>query len=286
VPAANRSLLKARQIGYSFVMAAEMLARAHLNRATPRSAYPSTSTTRRTRSRNIKLLHDELPLGYQKRICIDSKTQVAFESRDSKRRIAVIQSLPSKAPRGKSATATSTSSRSASTIARSTPARRRSTIRSKGQLTIGSTPFGQRGKFYEIHENTTGQRELLAHGHPVVALQAVLPRREGGGARRPHAHDRRARPALRDARAPRRVPARTRRTTSSRSTSSSSRTSASPTSTTQLVLRCCLKDAGDEGRQGDDQAFSSPEELAAAAPDIGPLFAGFDIGRTKHPSEL
>ena len=45
-------------------------------------------------------LHEELPLAYQKRLVVDSKTELAFESNGATKRLSRILSHPSKAPRG------------------------------------------------------------------------------------------------------------------------------------------------------------------------------------------
>jgi phage FluMu gp28-like protein len=281
-----RSLLKARQIGYSFVMAAEMLARAHLNARYTAICVSFNLDDAKDKITLIKLLHDELPLGYQKRICIDSKTVVGFESRDSKRRQAVVQSLPSKAPRGKSGDcyvdefAFCLNDRAIYTGASSL------TIRSAGQLTIGSTPYGQRGKFWEIHENKDGSNDiywrmdipwwLCAKFCRDVRAASVLA------------------PTMSTAQRVREFGTNSLLDVFSANTEDDfrqeyelefqdARVAYFPA---ELVLPCCHKDAGEKDTKETLRLFSSAEELAEAAPDLGPLYAGFDIGRTKHPSEL
>lgn len=44
---------------------------------------------------------DEMPAAYQKRLIVDSKTELVFESNGAGRRVSRIISVPSKPPRGK-----------------------------------------------------------------------------------------------------------------------------------------------------------------------------------------
>lgn len=281
-----RSLLKARQIGYSFVMAAEMLARSHLNQRYTAICVSFNLDDAKDKVTMIKILHDGLPLGYQKRVSIDSKTRVGFESRDSKRRVAVIESLPSKAPRGKSGDcyidefAFCLNDRQIYTGASSL------TIRSKGQLTIGSTPFGQRGKFWELHEGKAeGSSAYWRMDVPWWLCKQFC--------RDVHAAANEA-PLLPTEQRVTRFGTRDLIDVFSANTEDDFRQEYEiefqdervAYFNTQLVLGCCYKDAGDEDDKETIKKYLTPEDLAAHAEDLGPLWAGFDIGRTKHPSEL
>jgi phage FluMu gp28-like protein len=281
-----RSLLKARQIGYSFVMAAEMLARSHLNQRYTAICVSFNLDDAKEKVSLIKLLHDELPLGYQKRLCIDSKTVVGFESRDSKRKVAVIQSLPSKAPRGKSGDcyidefAFCLNDRAIYTGASSL------TIRSKGQLTIGSTPFGQRGKFYELHEGKAEGSAMYWRMDIPWWLCKQFCRDVPGAAK--------FAPTLPTAERVARFGTRDLLDVFGANTEDDFKQEYElefqdervAYFNAQIVLACCHKDAGEKDDRDTIKTFETIEELAAAADDLGPLYAGFDVGRTKHPSEL
>ncbi|MBN1653532.1 MAG: terminase family protein [Deltaproteobacteria bacterium] len=145
-----RWITKGRQVGYSFVFALEALARCHL-----RDGHTVVFVSYNLEDAKEKILiarqvFDELPLAYQKRLVADSKTELAFESNSSSKRISRIISVPSKPPRGKKGDvlldelAHYTNDRevySGSTAL---------ILRSHGQLTGCSTPLGRRGIFWEI----------------------------------------------------------------------------------------------------------------------------------------
>ncbi len=145
-----RWVTKSRQVGYSFVAALEALARCHL-----RDGYTSVFVSFNQDDAKEKVLvarqvFDEMPAAYQKRLIVDSKTELVFESNGSGRRVSRIISVPSKPPRGKKGDvlldeiahyANDREVYSGSTAL---------ILRSHGQLTGCSTPLGRRGIFWEI----------------------------------------------------------------------------------------------------------------------------------------
>ncbi len=145
-----RWVTKSRQVGYSFVAALEALARCHL-----RDGHTSVFVSFNQDDAKEKVLvarqvFDEMPAAYQKRLIVDSKTELVFESNGSGRRVSRIISVPSKPPRGKKGDVLldelahyindrEVYSGSTALI-----------LRSHGQLTGCSTPLGRRGIFWEI----------------------------------------------------------------------------------------------------------------------------------------
>ena len=96
-----RWIRKSRQIGASWVLALEALARCHL-----RDGYTAVFVSYSLQEAREKIIvarqaFEELPPAYQKKLVVDSKTELVFESNATGRRISRILSVPSKAPRGK-----------------------------------------------------------------------------------------------------------------------------------------------------------------------------------------
>lgn len=147
----KRSINKARQIGFSFVIASESLARCHLKATHTAVCVSYNLDDAKVKIASVKELHDQLPLEYQKKLVIDRETKVSFRSVSSKRQLSSVISYPSKAPRGKSGDVyldeLAHCHNDEAIFAGSTAL----IVRSGGQLTIGSTPLGQRGVFYNIH---------------------------------------------------------------------------------------------------------------------------------------
>ncbi len=145
-----RWVTKSRQVGYSFVFALEALARCHL-----RDGHTAVFVSFNQEDAKEKILiarqvFEELPLAYQKRLVVDSKTELAFESNGAGRRLSRILSVPSKPPRGKKGDcyldelAHYVNDREVYTGSTAL------ILRSRGQLTGCSTPLGRRGIFWEI----------------------------------------------------------------------------------------------------------------------------------------
>ena len=155
-----RWVTKSRQVGFSFLFALEALARCHLRSKHTAIFVSYNLEDAKEKILHARQLHEELPLAYQKRLVVDSKTELAFESNRSGRGLSRILSNPSKAPRGKKGDVY------LDEIAHYTNDRevyRGSTaliLRSHGQLTGCSTPLGRRGIFWEI-----ARQELRAYPH-------------------------------------------------------------------------------------------------------------------------
>ena len=145
-----RWVTKSRQVGYSFIVALEALARCHL-----RDGYTAVFVSYNLDDAKEKILlarqvYEEMPLAYQKKLVVDSKTELAFEPIGKGGRISRILSVPSKPPRGKKGDIV------LDELAHYVNDRQVYTgstaliLRSNGQLTGVSTPLGRRGIFWEI----------------------------------------------------------------------------------------------------------------------------------------
>ena len=145
-----RWITKSRQVGYSFIVALEALARCHL-----RDGYTAVFVSYNLDDAKEKILlarqvYEELPLAYQKKLVVDSKTELAFEPIGKSGRLSRILSVPSKPPRGKKGDIV------LDELAHYINDRQVYTgstaliLRSNGQLTGCSTPLGRRGIFWEI----------------------------------------------------------------------------------------------------------------------------------------
>ncbi|MGN6110851.1 MAG: terminase large subunit domain-containing protein [Kofleriaceae bacterium] len=155
-----RWVTKSRQVGYSFVCALEALARCHL-----RDGHTTVFVSFNQSDAIEKILlarqaFEEMPTVYQKRLVTDAKTELAFESNGTGRRLSRIISVPSKAPRGKKGDilldelAHLVNDREVYTGSTAL------ILRSNGQLTGCSTPLGRRGIFWEI-----ASQELRPYPH-------------------------------------------------------------------------------------------------------------------------
>jgi phage FluMu gp28-like protein len=145
-----RWVTKSRQVGLSFLFALEALARCHL-----REKHTAVFVSYNLEDAKEKILvarqvHEELPLAFQKKLVVDSKTELAFESNGAHQRLSRILSNPSKAPRGKKGDVYLDE---LAHYVNDREVYRGSTaliLRSNGQLTGCSTPLGRRGIFWEI----------------------------------------------------------------------------------------------------------------------------------------
>jgi len=150
-----RCVEKSRQIGYSWLFAAEAVARCHLKERHQSIFVSYNLADSKEKIQYCAQLHEELPLAWQKKKVVDSKLEIAFESNRGTEgktsRVSRIVSHPSKAPRGKKGDiyldelAHYVGDRevykgSTALILRA----------HKAQLTICSTPLGKRGTFWEI----------------------------------------------------------------------------------------------------------------------------------------
>jgi len=141
---------KARQVGYSFLFSAEAVARCHL-----REAHTSVMVSYNLEDAKGKVayaaqLAEELPLAYKKKLVVDSRTELGFESNGASKRISRIISNPSKAPRGRTgdlALDELAHYQNDSEVYKGSTAL---ILRSRGQLTGCSSPLGRRGIFWQV----------------------------------------------------------------------------------------------------------------------------------------
>lgn len=150
IDAAYRCVEKSRQVGFSWIFSAEALARSHLREQHTAVFVSYNLADAKEKIAYCQQMHEELPLEYQKKRVVDSKLEIAFQSNTGRRRISRIISNPSKAPRGKKGDiyldelAHCVNDRD---IYKGSTAL---IIRSRGQLTVCSSPLGRRGVFWEI----------------------------------------------------------------------------------------------------------------------------------------
>jgi len=229
----------------------------------------------------VKELHDELPLEFQKKMVIDSKTVVGFESNSSRRRVSRVVSHPAKPPRGKSGDVYLDELGHCQNDRLIYAGATALISRSGGQLTVGSTPLGKRGTFHAIHTDPVEyagywrQRVpwwLCKHFSKIVddpnlcALAETLPtelrvERYGTG----ELQDQFNALPIEDFRQEFECAWQDERVSFF---------------AYDLILPCCQKDASKI------PIYDNLDQLVQVAPKLGRLFAGFDVGRSKHPSEL
>ncbi len=145
-----RWVTKSRQVGFSFLFALEALARCHLREKHTAVFVSYNLDDAKEKILVARQVHEELPLAYQKRLVVDSKTELAFESNGPGKRLSRILSHPSKAPRGKKGDVYLDE---LAHYVNDREVYRGSTaliLRSHGQVTGCSTPLGRRGIFWEI----------------------------------------------------------------------------------------------------------------------------------------
>ncbi len=162
-----RWVVKARQVGFSFLFAIECLVRCHLQPNFTAICVSYNHADAVEKVRVARQLYEELPAPYRKRLVTDTRTELEFETNSGTRRgRSRIVSVPSKPPRGKHGTVyldELAHYQDARKVYAGTTA---AIARSKGQLTAASTPLGRRGLFWEICSE-----ELRAY--PSLARQAV-----------------------------------------------------------------------------------------------------------------
>ena len=160
-----RWVTKSRQVGFSFLFALEALARCHLREKHTAVFVSYNLDDAKEKILVARQVHEELPLAYQKRLIVDSKTELAFESNGTNKRLSRILSHPSKAPRGKKGDVYLDE---LAHYVNDREVYRGSTaliLRSNGQLTGCSTPLGRRGIFWEI-----ANEELRKYPHHLRQL--------------------------------------------------------------------------------------------------------------------
>ncbi len=273
-----RSILKARQVGFSFVIAAEALARCHLKDTHLAVCVSYNLDDAKEKVHRVKELHDELPLAFQKKMVIDQRTEVGFIAPGHKRRLSKVISYPSKAPRGKSGDVYLDELAHCQNDEEIYTGSMALIMKSKGQLSIGSTPLGRRGTFHAIHTQEFRRypgfwrqrvpwwlhRAYCKDVDTAAALAPSLPtevRVERWGTSELLTQfnnnliedfQQEFECAFQD-----------------------ERVSFFPY---ELIQPCACKE------RDAIPVYSSIESLARA--QVGPLYLGFDVGRSKHPSEL
>jgi phage FluMu gp28-like protein len=147
-----RWITKSRQIGFSLIVALESLARCHLRDAHNAHFVSYSLEDAKEKILVARAVYEDLPLEYQKKLVIDSRTELNFASNSRSRRVSRMISHPSKPPRGRKGDiyldefAHHLNDRE---VYRGSTAL---ILRSNGQLTGGSTPLGRRGMFWEVAE--------------------------------------------------------------------------------------------------------------------------------------
>lgn len=145
-----RWVTKSRQVGFSFLFALEALAHCHLRHRHTGVFISYNLDDAKEKILMARQIHEDLPLSYQKRLVVDSKTELVFESNAANKRVSRIVSGPSKAPRGKRG---SVYLDELAHYVNDRDVYRGSTaliLRAQGQLSGASTPLGRRGIFWEI----------------------------------------------------------------------------------------------------------------------------------------
>jgi len=146
-----RALEKARGIGFSFVCAAEALARAHLRRDYTAIFVSMNLEEAVEKIRYANLLFNSLPLKWQKKKVVDNKMAIEFEDASGRFRSRLI-SHPCKDPRGKHKADVFLDEfahyghKQRGIYVAAVPI----VSRGSGQLTIGSTPLMVGDLFHEI----------------------------------------------------------------------------------------------------------------------------------------
>lgn len=154
-----RSVLKSRQTGFSFIFAAESLAKAHLKREHTAIFVSYNLEDAKEKIRFARMLYDTMPLAWQKKLVTDNKTELEFK--DSRGRRARLISNPCREPRGKGKADVYLDELAFYRNARKIYVAAVPIItRGGGVLTIASTPLGKMGVFYEIME---GEAEKYPH---------------------------------------------------------------------------------------------------------------------------
>jgi phage FluMu gp28-like protein len=148
-----RSIKKSRQTGFSFIFSAEALAKAHLCNINTSIFISYNHEEASEKILCVKMLYESMPLEYQKKRVTDNKHSQIFKN--SRGNLTRIISTAQRPPRGKGHNtdvyldefafymfADKIFTASAPVVTRGT-----------GVLTMGSTPFGARGKFWEVNEH-------------------------------------------------------------------------------------------------------------------------------------
>ncbi|MFI5297489.1 MAG: terminase large subunit domain-containing protein [Polyangiales bacterium] len=145
-----RCVTKSRQVGFSFLMALEALARCHLRDGYTAVFVSFSLDEAKERIQVARHAYEELAAPYKKKLVVDSKTELAFESNSPGKSLSRMLSLPSKAPRGKGGDNYNDEFAHNPNDREVYKGSTALILRSNGQLTVCSTPLGRRGMFWEI----------------------------------------------------------------------------------------------------------------------------------------
>jgi phage FluMu gp28-like protein len=153
-PSRFRAVLKSRQTGLSFSMAAEGLAKTHLKAEHTGIFVSYNLADAKEKIRHADMLYESLPAKWRKRRVTDNKTELEFE--DSKGRRTRLISLPCREPRGRGKADVNLDELPFMRDPRKIYTAAVPIItRGNGSLTLGSTPLGKGDIFYEILEGET-----------------------------------------------------------------------------------------------------------------------------------
>ena len=150
-PSPYRGVEKSRQTGFSFVFAVEGLGRSHLKPQHNSIFVSYNLADAKEKIAYCKAMYESLPLEYQKKLVIDSKLELGFESHNGHRKtVSRISSNPSKAPRGRNGDIYLDELAHCQNDREIYKGSTALILRKGGQLTVCSSPLGKRGVFWEI----------------------------------------------------------------------------------------------------------------------------------------
>jgi phage FluMu gp28-like protein len=146
-----RAILKSRQTGLSFVMAAEALAKTHLKREHTGIFVSYNLSDATEKIRHAAMLYESLPAKWQKKRVTDNKTELEFEDGQGRRTRMI--SMPCREPRGKGKADVNLDEFPFMRNPRKIYTAAIPIIsRGGGSMTLGSTPLGKSDPFFEIME--------------------------------------------------------------------------------------------------------------------------------------
>jgi phage FluMu gp28-like protein len=161
-----RWVVKSRQVGLSWLMALEALARCHLRAGHCAYFISFSQDEAKERILTARQVFEELPAAYRKTLKNDTKTELNFESPGRKKKLSRIISEPAKASRGKRGDVYVDEMAHLLNDMDIYTGTTAVILREDSQFTGCSTPLGQRGIFHEIA--TEGTRKYPYHSKQEV----------------------------------------------------------------------------------------------------------------------
>jgi phage FluMu gp28-like protein len=149
-PARYRWVTKARQTGFSWVIALEALVNSHLQESHTSIFVSYNQEDSKEKIHYVKQFYEDLPLAFQKKMIKDRQTEVAFACTGRSAKVSRILSNPSRAPRGKHGDIYLDELAHYQNDRQVFIGSTALILRGKDRLTGCSTPLGQRGIFYEV----------------------------------------------------------------------------------------------------------------------------------------